>query len=186
MLLTHRFSGASIGQMFLEDANDASMHATLNPKDLGSELLDGVSEPDELCFTLQGRSTAYAVHIVHRDATNLAGDYSLVGRLHRKFKHHALGIITDDTAAGECHVKVPCDLSGSRMTRGVGCVEDATIWLWSDLERFKPQSSLHDLSPRSASLTFCQENKAAHTKTLPKGNFAKCCIYITAQPLDSG
>jgi hypothetical protein len=80
--------------MFLEDANDASMHATLNAKDIGSDILDGVSEPNELCFTLQGRSTAFAVDIVHRDAANLAPDYSLVARRHREFKHHADGIVT--------------------------------------------------------------------------------------------
>jgi hypothetical protein len=38
--------------MFLEDAYHASVHATLNSEDIGSDLLDAVSEPNELRFTL--------------------------------------------------------------------------------------------------------------------------------------
>jgi len=100
--------------MFLEDTNYANVHGALNFKDIGSDPLDGVSEPNELRFTLHGWSAACAIHIVHSDAANLARDEPFVVR-HREFKHHPVGIVTDDTAPRERHGKSPSNLGGSRM-----------------------------------------------------------------------
>jgi hypothetical protein len=47
------------------------------------------------------------VQVIHRKTAELARDDSFLGRLHRELKHHALGIVTDDTVPRERHVKSP-------------------------------------------------------------------------------
>jgi hypothetical protein len=106
-LLTNGFPSASVREVLLENANYTGVYGTLNLINIGRNLLDGVSKTNELCFTLRRWSTADAVHLVHRDAADLARYLFLVVRVHREFKHHAVGVVTDDTAPVERHAKCP-------------------------------------------------------------------------------
>ena len=51
----------------------------------------------------EGKRAAPAVQMVHCDAANLARDHPSVMRYHRKFKHHSVSVVTDDTSPRERH-----------------------------------------------------------------------------------
>jgi hypothetical protein len=84
--------------VLLEDPNDAGVYNALDLKSFGRDLLDGVPKPIELRFTLRGWRTAHAVHVVQYYAADLAFDDSFVAHPHPEFEHHAVGIVTDNTA----------------------------------------------------------------------------------------
>ena len=96
----------SIREMLNEDAHDGTLQGSLI-KNMGRDLLDGISKANELCFTLWGKRAAPVVQMVHCDAANFARDDSRVSRHHREFKRHAVGVITNDNASRERHVKGP-------------------------------------------------------------------------------
>jgi hypothetical protein len=102
--LMYDLSCAPNGEVLLEDPNNAGVYSALNLKSFGRDLFDGVPKPNELRFTLRGWSTADAVHVVQCYTADLAFDDSFVARPHREFEHHAVGIVTDDTAPREQHI----------------------------------------------------------------------------------